>query len=167
LLDFATSVMAIGKLEVALARRSPIKPGALLDAEGQPTTDPADFFAGGALLPFGAYKGYAMSTLVEVLGGALSGAAPSCLPEYDAGNGTMVVALNIAAFQPVAHFIDQTTRFAATIRESLPAEGFDTVLLPGDPETLARRQRDASGIPLPVQTWHALQDLASELGVQV
>ena len=167
LLDFATSMVAAGKLEVARAKRQQVAPGLIVDAQGHPSIAPDDFFAGGALLPFGAYKGYAMSVLVEILGGALSGAAPSCLPDYNSGNGTLMIAFNIATFQPLDRFVDQASRFAAAIKDSQPAPGFDEVLLPGDPETRARRLRATDGIPLPEQTWQELCDLADLLGLRM
>jgi LDH2 family malate/lactate/ureidoglycolate dehydrogenase len=39
------------------------------------------------------------------------------------------------------------------------------VLLPGDPELAAERERSRDGIPLPASTWAALEVLAGELGV--
>jgi uncharacterized oxidoreductase len=167
LLDFATSVLAGGKLEVARARGQTIKPGVLLDAEGRPSISPDDFFSGGALLPFGEYKGYAMGVMVELLAGALSGAAPSSLPDYDSGNGTLMVAFNIATFQPLAQFVDYATRFAAVVRDSQPAPGSAGVLLPGDPAAETRRQRGQTGIPLPAATWQELHDLAARLGLRI
>ncbi len=167
LLDFATSVLAGGKLEVARARGQTIKPGVLLDAAGHPSISPDDFFSGGALLPFGEYKGYAMGVMVEFLAGALSGAAPSCLPEYDSGNGTLMVAFNIAAFQPLAQIVDYATRFAAVVGASQPAPGSAGVLLPGDPAAEARRQRGHTGIPLPAATWQELHDLAAQLVLRI
>jgi len=166
-LDIATAAVAEGKLRVAKARGRSVEPGVILDAEGQPSTTPDDFYAGGALLPFGGHKGYAMSVMVELLGGALSGAAPSCLPEYDNSNGTLMVAFNIAAFRPLEEVVDQSERFAAALKESRPAAGFDAVTLPGEPEATARRQRLADGIPLPEQTWRELAELAASLGVSV
>jgi LDH2 family malate/lactate/ureidoglycolate dehydrogenase len=167
LLDFATSVLAGGKLEVARARGQTIKPGVLLDVEGNPSISPDDFFSGGALRPFGEYKGYAMGVMVELLAGALSGAGPSCLPEYDSGNGTLVVAFNIATFQPLAKFVDQATRFAAAVGDSQPAPGSAGVLLPGDPAAEARRRRGGAGIPLPIATWQELHDLAARLNLRI
>jgi uncharacterized oxidoreductase len=167
LLDFATSVLAGGKLEVARARGQTIKPGVIIDAEGHPSISPDDFFRGGALLPFGEYKGYAMGVMVELLAGALSGAGPSCLPDYDAGNGTLIIAINIATFQPLAKFVDQATRFAAVVGDSHAAPGSAGVLLPGDPAAAARRQRGDTGIPLPAATWQELHDLAARLGLRI
>lgn len=56
--DFATSVIAEGKVRVALAAGLPVPPGAVIDSEGRPSDDPEAFFAGGSLLPAQGYKGY-------------------------------------------------------------------------------------------------------------
>jgi uncharacterized oxidoreductase len=167
MLDFATSVLAAGKVEVARARGQPMKPGVILDVEGHPSTAPADFFNGGALLPAGEYKGYALGVMIELLGGALSGAAPSSLPEFSSGNGTLMVAFNIGTFQPLGQFVDYATRLATVLRTSQPAPGFATVRVPGDPEVDARRLRRDAGIPLPAQTWQELLELAAQLGVAI
>ena len=105
--------------------------------------------------------------MVELLAGALSGAAPSSLPEYDSGNGTLMVAFNIATFQPLTQFVDYATRFAAVVRDSQPAPGSAGVLVPGDPAAEARRQRGETGIPLPASTWQELLDLAAPLGLRI
>jgi LDH2 family malate/lactate/ureidoglycolate dehydrogenase len=73
LLDFATSAAAQGKLMLARAKHEPVPQGWILDAEGCPTTDVEDYFAGGALLPFAAHKGYALSVIVELMAVGLSG----------------------------------------------------------------------------------------------
>lgn len=163
-LDFATAAVAEGKLRVAVAKGQQIAPQMIVDAQGHPSTTPDDFYAGGALLPFGGHKGYALSVMVELLAGALSGAAPSCLPEYDGSNGTVIVAVNIADFRPLEGFVDQSQRLRTAMTDSQPAEGFRTVSLPGDPEATARQQRLESGIPLPAQTWRDLVELAAQLG---
>ncbi|WP_180350075.1 Ldh family oxidoreductase, partial [Salmonella enterica] len=75
LLDYATSAIAFGKTRVAWHKGEAVAPGCLIDAEGRPTTDPAVMQTSplGALLTFAQHKGYALATLCEVLGGALSG----------------------------------------------------------------------------------------------
>jgi uncharacterized oxidoreductase len=78
LLDYATSAIAFGKTRVAWHKGEAVAPGCLIDAEGRPTTDPAVMQTSplGALLTFAQHKGYALATLCEVLGGALSGGKP-------------------------------------------------------------------------------------------
>lgn len=167
MLDFATSAVAEGKLRVAMAKGQEVAPGLLIDAAGQPSNRPDDFYAGGALLPFGGHKGYAMSVMVELLAGALSGAAPACLPEYDHSNGTLMVAFDIGAFRPLEDVVAQAERFRAAVKSSRPAAHFDDVMLPGEPEAQARRQRLEHGIALPRQTWRDLHALAAHLGVEI
>jgi uncharacterized oxidoreductase len=163
--DLATSAVAGGKIEVAMAKHAAVAPGLLISADGRASTSPADFMSGGALLPSGGHKGYALSVMVDLLGGGLSGAAPSCLPEFDGSNGTLMIAFDIAAFQPLDRFLDQADRLRAVLQGTPVLAGFDEVAVPGDPEARARRQRTAHGIPLPTDTVQALNDLATELGV--
>ena len=56
--DFATAATAEGKLAVAKAAGEKVEAGALVDRDGAPSVDPGAFYEGGALLPFGAHKGY-------------------------------------------------------------------------------------------------------------
>lgn len=71
--DQATSTMAHGDIQIAARDGKTLEPGIGVDRHGQPTTDPVAILDGGALLPFGGYKGAAISMLVEVLCAALVG----------------------------------------------------------------------------------------------
>src|SRR5438067_59401 len=68
-LDFATSVVAEGKLKVKKNRKEHAPPGWFVDAKGRPSTDPEAFYGDppGALLPAGEHKGYGLSLAVEIL----------------------------------------------------------------------------------------------------
>lgn len=85
IIDFATAAVAEGKLRIERAAGHRVPLGLIQDAQGRPSTDPEDFYAGGALLPFGAHKGFGLVVLVELLGGALSGNHVGFLPEYQWG----------------------------------------------------------------------------------
>jgi len=163
--DFATAAVAEGKLRVAWAKGETVPPGLIIDREGRPSQNPVDFYKGGALLPFGGHKGYGLSLIVELLGGALSGAAPSILPEFEGSNGTLMIALNISAFMPLGQYIAQVETFCAKIKSSIPANGLSEVLLPGEPELRSRQQRLTEGIPIPEKTWQEFRALAGELKV--
>lgn len=165
LVDFATAAVAEGKLQIARAKGEPVAEGLILDRDGHATRDPAAFYDGGMLLPFGLHKGYGISVMIELLGGALSGKAPCALPEYSGGNGALLLALNIEAFVPRAQFLAQVNGLCAAIKAARPAERFAEVLLPGEPEARARQRRLAEGIVLPDQTWRELVALASDLDV--
>ena len=77
IVDFATSFFAGGKLSVGMARGEQLPEGALIDHEGNPSTDPAVYWTKprGYLLPFGGmvgYKGYGLCMVADILGGAHS-----------------------------------------------------------------------------------------------
>ena len=69
------TIAAYGKARVAYEAGRRMPPGALIDANGEPTDDPRVMFEDplGALLPFAGHKGYALAVMCEVLGGAMSG----------------------------------------------------------------------------------------------
>ena len=73
LLDFATSIGAEGKLRVYRARGHDLPDEWVIDPDGNPSRDPNDFYAGGAILPLGGtqvgHKGYALAFMAAVLGG--------------------------------------------------------------------------------------------------
>ena len=167
LLDAATSVVAEGKLRVARDKGMPTPPGWIVDSDGNPSTNPNDFYAGGALLPMGAYKGYGLSAMVELIGGLLSGMSAAFLPDYARGNGVLLMALKPDAFMPLPDYLAQVERFCDGIKRAPPAPGVSEVLLPGEPEQRARAERMARGIELPEATWQSIEDLARGLGVAV
>ena len=71
--DLATSAIAHGDVQIAARAGETLPEGYGVDRHGQPTCDPAAILDGGALLPFGGYKGSALSMMVELLAAALTG----------------------------------------------------------------------------------------------
>jgi len=166
-IDFATSMVAEGKLKVARAAAEDVPAGALLDSQGRPTQDPSAFYEGGALMTFGGHKGYGMSVMVELMGGILSGSGPSCLPGYDNGYGTVIIAIDVDRFSPKPRFMAQVEAFCHEIRSAPPAPGFDAVLTPGEPEWRSRASRLDLGIEIPASTRKAIIDVAASLSLQL
>ncbi|HET6530925.1 MAG TPA: Ldh family oxidoreductase [Actinoplanes sp.] len=160
-MDYATSASAEGKLAVARARGEQAPPGVLVDAAGNPSQDPADFYAGGALLPFGGHKGYGLGLMIDVVGGLLSGAGAASLPGYDNTNGTVITAIEVARFRPLDEFREQVEQLRAVLHDAQPAAGSAGVRLPGEPEDEVRRDRAVHGIPIPAATWQTLTGLAA------
>ncbi|AGT11239.1 Ldh family oxidoreductase [Paracoccus aminophilus] len=70
--DFATSVVARGEVELYRRAGKQLPEGWAIDADGNPTTDPEAALSG-AMLPFGGHKGSAISTMIELLAGAMIG----------------------------------------------------------------------------------------------
>ncbi|MDA7987638.1 MAG: Ldh family oxidoreductase [Alphaproteobacteria bacterium] len=71
--DQATAARAMGEVQIAAREGKALPPGVGIDADGNDTTDPNDIQKGGALLPFGGYKGSAIALMVELLAGPLIG----------------------------------------------------------------------------------------------
>jgi LDH2 family malate/lactate/ureidoglycolate dehydrogenase len=163
-LDFASSIVAEGKLRVARAKGEALVPGLIVDATGAPSLDPADFYAGGALQTFGLHKGSGLSVMIELMARGLAGVDLS-QPDHRGHNGTLMLALRIESFAPEQQFFGAAERLFSQIGSSPPAAGFDTVLLPGEPELRMREQRIADGIPLAQSTWDEIAMLAAECGV--
>lgn len=164
-MDFATSVAAEGKVRVAAAKGEPVPEGWILDRDRNPTTDPADLYDGGVLLPLGGHKGYGFLMVADLLGGALTGHGCTSLVEHWAGNGVFLMAIDIAAFCPVEELTDTVDRLSACIKASRKAPGFDEILIPGEPEFRAKAQREREGIYLPEATWRELVELAEQYGL--
>jgi delta1-piperideine-2-carboxylate reductase len=146
--DFATSVAARGEIELHRRAGDPLPEGWALDKDGAPTTDP-EAALNGAMLPFGAHKGSAISTMIELLAGVMIGDLTS--PEALDLLGTTTLAPKhgelILAFDP--------TRFAAgrgdplaraeTLFDAIAAQG---ARLPSQRRFAARAETEKNGIVL-------------------
>jgi len=159
--DFATTTVAEGKLQVARAKGSAVPPGCIIDAHGQPSTSPQDFYDGGALLPFGAHKGYGLAVVSQLLSLALTGALAA--PQGEFSSGAFFVCVDPGAFGPRAAYGESADQLLGQIKAVRPAPGFEAVLLPGEPEQRARAAR-AAGVPVDDVTWGKLQELHRTIG---
>jgi hydroxycarboxylate dehydrogenase B len=164
-LDFATSSIAAGKIKAAKAKHERLPPDAILDARGNPSTDPQAFFDGGFLLPFGGHKGYALAVIAELLSGPLAGA--DAYPGVTSRSGIFIFAVDAAVFRPAADYEQALARTLGRIKAVPPAPGFEEVLLPGEPEARTRSRREQDGVPIPEDTWRAVREVGAELGVDV
>lgn len=171
LVDFATTSVAAGKIEVARAKKAPLPPGSIVDREGRPTTDPEDYYAGGALLPFGGHKGYALSVMVEFLGRIMTGA--DAFAEEPRGgavyghSGALVIGMNPAFFGEPDRYAAAAANTVDRLKAVPPAPGSSGVLIPGEPEALARSERAEAGVPIAEETWEKIRLVAHDLGVSV
>jgi LDH2 family malate/lactate/ureidoglycolate dehydrogenase len=165
ILDFATSVSAEGKVRVARDKGVQLPPGVILDKNGNPSTDPNDLYAGGALQPVGGHKGYALGFFVDVLCLALSGAdEPENYGPTGDNSGSFFLAIDPLAFRPDGGFTRSIERLCQRVTSVPPAPGFAEILLPGDPEHRSRQAR-ARAVELPPATWQAIAADAAKLGV--
>ncbi|HYU20554.1 MAG TPA: Ldh family oxidoreductase [Chloroflexota bacterium] len=165
LMDYATSAVAQGKLQVARAKQEPVPDGCIIDAAGKPTNNVEDFFAGGLLLPFAGHKGYALSVVVELLSVGLS--AGDKVPAGERAGTVLMVAIDPGAFRPAEEFTKYVESVVARLKAIPPAPGFSEVLVPGEPEARTRATRQREGIPVPERTWEGIEATARELGLSV
>lgn len=159
--DVATAGVAEGKLRVARAKGLPVPEGNLVDREGRPTTDPHDFYAGGALLPFGGHKGSGFSLLAQFLGRGLAGLDPSAYNGPRGVNGPVIIAIDVARFTAPHVFRAEIEAQCGVVTACTPRDGVAAVQLPGEPELATRAERLRDGVPVPDATWQELRDLAA------
>jgi LDH2 family malate/lactate/ureidoglycolate dehydrogenase len=162
-LDFATTAVAAGKVMVARDKHEPLPPNSAIDKDGRPTTDPTALSQGGGLLPFGGHKGYALSLTAVLLSTVLVRSAAHEGAD-DAGK-VFFCAIDSGVFDGGAPAA--AAAVFGRVRATPPAEGFDGVLIPGEPERRSAQRRRAEGIPVAEDTWHAITAIAAELGVSV
>lgn len=159
-LDVATAFIAEGKLRVARANGLLAPPGALVNLAGHPCVDPNDFYDGGALLAFGAHKGSGISLLAQMMGRGLAGMVPERLASHRGANGPVIIAIDVARLAPLDDFLNAVEEQVDDVHRAAPAEGFDSVLLPGEPEIIERARRERDGIEVAEPIWTGLMEAA-------
>ena len=155
-IDLSMGLLARGKILQAAKKGELIPEGAAVDAQGNPTRDPAKAFDG-ALLPFGGPKGYALALIVEIMSAALTGAAlaieASSLftpdgPAPRLGQSFLIMDPTATAG---ANFVDRVEQLLTFITDQPGTR------LPGDRRIgLSQQARQSNSIDLP-------EDLLAEL----
>ena len=182
LLDFATSLVAEGKVLVASNGGKPVPDTALIGPDGTISGDPRVLYGpiegtrvrdsakgAGALRTFGEHKGSGLAFMCDILGGCLLGGGTSGpVPggkRTRITNGMLSIYIDPGSFG-AADFVRHAQDFAEYVKASRPATSGGEVLVPGEPEARARAQRLKNGIPLQPDTWAALVETARGLNVQ-
>jgi L-2-hydroxycarboxylate dehydrogenase (NAD+) len=177
ILDFATTTVPRGKIEVYNRKEQPLKHGWAIDDQGHETTDPQTALKG-ALLPLGGFgteggghKGYGLGLLVDILCGVLSGGAFGLelpLPSDGPRPGAIshwFGAFRIDGFRDVDAFKADMDRELRAFKDSQKAPGEERIYVAGEIEyekTLYNREH---GVPVHVKVWDGLQKLAGELKI--
>lgn len=176
-LDFATSLVAEGKVMVASQGGKAIPTDALIGPDGQTSDDTrllyGDFVATGkrdikagtgAIRAFGEHKGSGLALMCELLGGALTG--NGCAdPGKRFSNGMFSLYIDPARIDASEFFSTELTRYVAFVKAARPARAEGETLLPGEPEARIRGKRLAEGISLPAETWGLILAAGQSLGV--
>ena len=171
MVDLTTSVVAEGKVRVAVNKGVQVPEGWLIDHEGNSTTDPTVIKGpppNGAILPMGgivAHKGYSLGLLVEILGGALSGQGCAQGEQRMESNGVLFTVYDISFFAELDWYYEEIEGLVSHVKSSRKAQGFDEILMPGEPEFRLAEQRRQDGISIDDTTWQQLMDAGSRVGL--
>jgi L-2-hydroxycarboxylate dehydrogenase (NAD+) len=178
-IDWATSTVAMGRVQQFRRENKELPAGAAVDAEGNPTTDP---HKAAWLLPFGAHKGYGLALLIEVLCGYIGGSLPTLrgggghskfigqpLPAGEKTTSTFyfqVIHPDAIGSGLFAQGRTQGQNVKAVIDDIL-SHGNENCLLPGQPEAEnARHSAAAGGLLFTDAEVTAFNEIAEECGVK-
>ncbi len=178
ILDFATSLVAEGKVAVAFEGGAALPKDSLIDEQGRMSNDPEAFYGAhqrgtspqpslgkGALRAMGEHKGSGLSFMIELLAGALTGSGCAGPGERPMVNGMLSVYLAPEVVDTEHGFAAEVGQFAEFVKSARPLAPSGEVLLPGDPERRREAQRRAEGIELPEETWRQILTVAREVGL--
>ena len=166
-LDMATSMVAAGKLRLAAKKGETIPSDWGIDKDGNETTDPDQVIHGGFLQWAGGYKGFGLATMVEILGGVLSGGLFGLkMPALvNFGQDPLIangfyLAIDIERFMPLEIFGQKISSLVQDVKSSKKIKGVEQIYMPGEPEFENKTKRLESGIPLNENVFNDLKDLS-------
>lgn len=167
-IDWATSVVAMGRVQQLAREGQPIPPNAAVDADGNPTIDPK---AAKALLPFGAHKGYGLSLINEIVAAMIGGSLPTLRCRAHQPDEKQTPSFFFQVIHPdalsggaFAQGRSQSENMKAVLRDIL-GHGNDKCIFPGQIEAAAaKKSDDAGGLLFSAAEVEAFNELAVECG---
>lgn len=167
ILDMATAVMALGRLQQFKAQGKQLPEGAAMTAEGEVTTDPARAVTP---MPLGGPKGAGLSLAFELLtSGLMSNPIVTAFHQKTPEGrrhkqNASLIAVDIAAFTDLAAFKKTVDETLDTVKNLPKLAGTEEILIPGErgERSYAARLRD--GIPVSADVWATLKKAAEEYG---
>jgi hydroxycarboxylate dehydrogenase B len=165
ILDVTTSTVAEGKLMVAVNKGERVPEGWIIDRDGAPTTDPQDFYDGGALLTVGAHKGSGLSIVTDLLAGAVTTGRSSDPDDPVLRNNMLSIYIAPAVYAPDGRVAAEARRFVDWVKASPPLDAKQPVLAPGDIERRTRAERMRTGVPIDDKTYTDLLHAARSVGL--
>ncbi|PYH95589.1 Malate/L-lactate dehydrogenase [Aspergillus ellipticus CBS 707.79] len=171
ILDMAPSIAARGKIYKALRRGEKIPTDWALDGEGNITDDPARALEG-VMLPMGGPKGSALSIMMDVFSGVLSGSAFAGHvtnpydPSKPADVGHFLIAIKPDLFMSLEDFKSRMDYLYQRVVGSQKMGGVDRIYYPGEIEQITREKRLVDGVPFTRAEIDALNVEAETVGAE-
>ena len=154
-MDFATGRIAGGWIYAAQSAGALLPENCVVDREGNPTRKPEDYFNGGAILPMGEHKGFALSLMAELIAEAMLGpSSPEC--------NWFLITIDTRRFRQPASLRTAAEEVLSDLRNCPPAPGFERVEIPGEREREQRRKSNGI-LAIPEETWKQVLKLSEEL----
>lgn len=176
-LDFATSVVAEGKVLNASFGGKAIPDDALVEPNGKTSSDPHVLYGDytptgprnyregrGAIRAFGDHKGSGLAFMCELLGGSLTGTGATEEGKRFC-NGMFSIYVDPRQVDPDGFFPTDVAKYTKHVKSSRPAKKGGEILVPGETEARTRADRSENGVPLPSDTWKAIVDAARKVGM--
>ncbi len=170
LLDMATSVVAEGKVRMHRARGARTPAGWIVDSRGKPTTDPNDFYEGGAILPLGGdegHKGYALAFMVDLFGGILSRGGVPGDPTDSFSNDSMIIVLDPQCFVPLEEAKRRASVMTEHIKGARRRDRARAILYPGEIEATARAASAGKPIEVVPAVWEGVQSVLEQFSIPI
>lgn len=168
-IDWATSVIAMGRVQQFRREGKPLPPHAAVDKEGMPTTDPEKAVS---LLPFGDHKGYGLSLINEIVAGFIGGSLPTIRSRQPVPGEKQTCTFFFQVIHPdalsggaFARGRTQAENVKAVLADVL-GHGNERCMLPGQLEAeAAARSDEAGGLLFSKAEVEALNEIAHEAGL--
>lgn len=172
LLDMSMSVVAGGKLHLAVAKGEKIPYGWGVDKDGKPTDDPQEVIDG-FLLPVGGYKGLGLAYAVDILSGVITGGLFADQmrsmyhdPDVPSLTGHLMIAMDLSAWITPEEMRNRMEYYHDFIRNVPMTDDAATLVFPGEIEAAQEKKRREAGIPVPMTTIDILNGLKKEYSVK-
>ncbi len=155
--DFAISTWPAGKVAVARANGDTLPPDVIINKYGKPSSNPEDFYDGGALLPAAGPKGSGMGIIAELMGDAMLGQSL----EYN----WLMILIRVDAFRTLSEYQKASEVFIAEVRDSTPLDGVEKVIMPGQKETELGQKGLIRGVEISEGVWNGIKEAANSVGI--
>jgi len=156
-LDIATSATNNGDVILAKRLDQLLPPGVAIDAQGNPTRDPAAALAG-SILTFGGHKGFGLSLMTQALG-LLAGSAMT--NNKPADFGFLFIVFDAELLMPLGEFKQYLSHLVQAVSSTPRQAGVSEIRIPSQRAFAERERRRATGIALNPRIARALTAMAA------